>query len=78
MKISYLSARNCAEYSMPVCEKPRMINGLERFRTWTENPRVGGSILSLATIKSVMSNSIVRCVSDQYQAVHGSAAIAPR
>ena len=28
-----------------------MIKALERFRTWTENPRVGGSIPPLATIR---------------------------
>jgi hypothetical protein len=28
-----------------------MVNGLINFRTWTENPRVGGSIPPLATIK---------------------------
>jgi len=29
------------------------INGLPRFYVWTENPRVGGSIPPLATIKSL-------------------------
>jgi len=28
-----------------------MIKALERFRTWTENPRVGGSMPPLATIQ---------------------------
>jgi hypothetical protein len=28
-----------------------MVNALGRFRTWTENPRVGGSIPPLATIQ---------------------------
>jgi hypothetical protein len=30
----------------------KIINNLDLFRAWTENPRVGGSIPSLATILS--------------------------
>jgi hypothetical protein len=35
-------------------QKSMLMNGLERFGTWTENPRVGGSIPPLATMKSMV------------------------
>src|SRR6516162_10224293 len=45
----YVSPQNISQISE---ESHRSIKGLSSFEDWTENPRVGGSIPPLATIKS--------------------------
>jgi hypothetical protein len=54
-----LSTRNYQEYSTACIQKCIMINELAGFRTWTENPRVGGSIPPLVTIQINISNQEV-------------------
>jgi hypothetical protein len=51
-----VTARNIPRFA---CYNFCLINGLMRFRTRTENPRVGGSIPPLATIQINISNQEV-------------------